>query len=135
VSGAGRLGLAPRSGRGNSAVLRPSGPGASRWRFGPRRLVRALARARKSLRGHANAVAMSISGDEDPPPAPEVQVMWSVAAADVEAARRRITVIGGETEVPGGGRALTSHSSGRGASAGALFSGADGIRGGVAPAA
>lgn len=78
---------------------------------------------------------MSISGDEDPPPAPEVQVMLSVAAADVEAARWRVNIIGGETEVPGGGRALTSHSSGRGDSAGARFSGADGIRGGVAPAA
>jgi hypothetical protein len=61
--------------------------------------------------------------------------MWSVAAADGEAARRRVTVISGATEVPGGVRALTSHSSGRGDSAGALFSGANDIRGGVAPAA
>ena len=55
--------------------------------------------------------------------------MLSGAAADVEAARRRVNVIGVETEVPGGGRALTSHSSGRGDSAGAMFSGAGACRG------
>jgi hypothetical protein len=82
---------------------------------------------------HAQHVSSSVVGADDHSCVPEAHGPLRGGAAHGEAARRRVTVIGGETEVPGGGRALTSHSSGRGDSAGALFSGANGIRDGVAP--
>jgi hypothetical protein len=77
-----------------------------------------LERDRKTRRCHAHQVSPPVVGDEDQSREPEGQVPLSLAASDFKGARRLVTAIDGEIEVPGGVRALTSHSSGRGGQCG-----------------
>jgi hypothetical protein len=99
----------------------------------PRGSGAALERDRKTTRFHAHHGSTSVSDDGDPSRAPAVQVTLSIAASGFKAARRLVTIIDGKIAVPGGVRALTTHSSGRGNS-GALWLGSDiGGRGSFRP--